>query len=85
MSRLKRLLSTLKAEERLLTTQLGKVRDALAALGDVPTDYRARRRVRAAKKVVKKARRMSAQQRAAVSKRMKAYWAKRRKAKATAK
>ncbi|MGE0591614.1 MAG: hypothetical protein AB7G23_00635 [Vicinamibacterales bacterium] len=68
----------------MLEAQLGKVRDAIAALGGVAQDYKRRQAVRSAKTVARNARRMTAAQRAEVSKRMKKYWAERRKAKAKA-
>lgn len=82
MTRFEKVVAALKEEESLLAAQLGKVRDAMAALGDVPAEYRRRQRVRAVKQVVKKARRMTAEQKAEVSRRMKSYWQKRKKAQA---
>jgi len=80
VNRFENVIAALKAEESLLTAQLGKVRDAMGALGDVPADYKRRQQVRAVKRVVKNARKMTAEQKADVSKRMKAYWLKRKKA-----
>lgn len=77
----KSVLSALRQEENVLKLQLGKVQDAIAALGDVRTGYRIRQTVRRAKKLSKNARTMSAAQRKAVSERMKKYWAARRKTK----
>lgn len=80
-SQLKAALAALRKEENVLRTQLGKVQDAIAALGDVGTDYRIRQQVRRVKTVSKNARTMSTAQRKAVSERMKKYWAARRSAK----
>jgi len=74
-------LAALRKEEGLLQAQLGRIQDAIAALGDVPTDYKVRRGVRSAKTVAKNARKMTAAQRKAVSARMKKYWAARKAAK----
>ena len=71
----------LRLEEGFLEAQLGKVRDALAALGGVGKEYRRLARTRQAKTVARNARKMSAAQKKAVSARMKKYWAARRKAK----
>jgi hypothetical protein len=81
-SRLGQVLSALRLEEGFLEAQLGKVRDALAALGGVGKEYQRLARTRQAKTVARNVRKMSAAQRKAVSARMKKYWAKRRKAKA---
>ena len=72
-------LSTLRKQEGFLESQLGKVRDAIAALGDVGKDYYVRQRVRRVKTVVRNVRTLSAAQRKAASSRMKKYWAERRK------
>ena len=80
-SRFARVITVLQKEEGVLAAQLGKVRDAIAALSDVPGDYRLRRRVRKAKTVARNVRKMSVAQRKVVALRMKEYWAKRRKAK----
>jgi hypothetical protein len=71
----------LQKEESVLDAQLGKVRDAIAALGDVGRDYKVRQGVRKARTVARNVRKMSGAQREAVALRMKDYWAKRRKAK----
>ncbi len=80
-SRFTQILTVLQKEEGLLAAQLGKVRDAIAALSDVPRDYKVRQGVRTAKTVARNARKMSAVQRKAVALRMRNYWAARRKAK----
>ncbi len=80
-SRFARVLTLLQKEEGVLAAQLGKLRDAIAALSDVPVDYRTRQRVRQAKTVARNARTMTAAQRKAVALRMKKYWEQRRKAK----
>ena len=80
-SQFKAALAALRKEESVLRTQLGKVQDAIAALGDVRADYRVRQQVRRVKTVSKNARTMTAAQRKAVSERMKKYWAARRGAK----
>jgi hypothetical protein len=80
-NRLSQVLAALQKEESVLDAQLGKVRDAIAALGDVARDYKVRRGVRKAKTVARNVREMSAAQRQAVALRMRQYWAKRRKAK----
>lgn len=80
-NRLAQVLAVLQKEESVLDAQLGRVRDAIAALGDVARDYKVRRGVRKAKTAARNVRKMSAAQRQAVALRMKAYWAKRRKAK----
>jgi hypothetical protein len=82
-SRLGQVLSALRLEEGL-EAQLGKVRDALAALGGVGKEYQRLARTRQAKTVARKVRKrnvrkMSAAQKKAVSARMKKYWAERRK------
>ena len=81
-SRLGQVLSALRQEQGFLEAQLGKVRDAIAALGGVGKEYQRLRRTRAITTVVGNARKMSAAQKKAVSARMKKYWAERRKAKA---
>ncbi len=80
-SRLTQVLSVLQQEESLLEAQLGKVKDAIAALGGVSRDYKVRQGIRKAKTVARNARKMTAAQRKAVGIRMKKYWAERRKAK----
>lgn len=80
-SQLKSALAALRREENMLRAQLGKVQDAIAALGDARTDYRIRQQVRRVRTVSKNARTMSTAQRKAVSERMKKYWAARRGAK----
>jgi hypothetical protein len=80
-SRLARVVAVLQKEESILAAQLGKMRDAIAALSDVPSDYRIRQGVRKAKTVARNVRKISAAQRQAVALRMKEYQAKRRKAK----
>ena len=80
-NRLAEILAALQREESVLDAQLGKVRDAIAALGDVGRDYKVRQGVRKAKTVARNVRTMSTAQRKAVALRMREYWAKRRKAK----
>ena len=80
-SRLGQVLSALRREQGLLEGQLGKVRDAISALGGVGKEYQRLQRKRDIKTIVRNARKMSAAQRKAVSARMKKYWAERRKAK----
>ena len=82
INRFQHVIAALRQEESLLHTQLGKVRDAIAALGDIPKDYRVRQGVRRAKTVARNARSMTAAQRKAVGERMRRYWAERRKARA---
>jgi hypothetical protein len=79
--RLAKILAALEKEEGVLDAQLGKVRDAIAALGDVARDYKVRQGVRKAKTVARNVRTMSTAQRKAVALRMTEYWAARRKAK----
>jgi len=81
-NRVRQVLQALQQEESLLEAQLGKIRDAIAALGGVGKEYRRRQGVRKVKTVARNARTMTAAQRKAVSQRMKRYWA-RRKAKGT--
>jgi hypothetical protein len=81
-NRLAQVLTALQKEQGILESQLGKVRDAIAALGGVAREYRVRQGVRKAKTVARNVRTMSAAQRKSVSLRMKKYWAERRKAKA---
>jgi hypothetical protein len=78
-NRFTRVLSVLQKEENVLESQIGKVRDAIAALGGVGRDYKVRRGIRKAKTVARNVRKMSAEQRKAVSLRMKRYWAGRKK------
>ena len=80
-SRLGQVLSALRVEEGFLEAQLGKVRDAIGALGGVGKEYQRLRRTRQVKTVARNVRKMSAAQKRAVSARMKKYWAERRKAK----
>jgi hypothetical protein len=80
-NRLAEILAALQKEESVLDVQLGKVRDAIAALGDVARDYKVRQGVRKAKTVARNVRTMSTAQRKAVALRMREYWAKRRRAK----
>ena len=80
-NRFRQVLDSLRKEEGLLESQLGKVRDAMAALGGVGKAYERHRRVRRAKNLVKNARSMTSAQRKAVSERMRKYWAERKKAK----
>jgi len=77
--RLQQVLDALRKEEGLLESQLGKVRDAMAALGGVGQAYQRRQRVRRARTIARNARAMTAAQKEAVSLRMKKYWAERRK------
>lgn len=79
-NRLAQVLAVLQKEESVLDAQLGKVRDAIAALGDVGRNYKVRRGLRKAKTVARNAREMSTAQRKAVALRMREYWAKRRTA-----
>jgi hypothetical protein len=74
-NRLRQALDSLRKEESVLQSQLGRVRDAIAALG--ATIGRPARKAGGARK----RRGMTAAQKKAVSQRMKAYWAQRRKAK----
>ena len=80
-NRFARVLSVLQKEEHVLASQIGKVRDAIAALGGVGRDYRVRQGIRKAKTVARNVRKMSAAQRKAVSLRMKKSWAGRKRAK----
>jgi hypothetical protein len=80
-SRFGRVLSALRTEEGFLEAQLGKVRDAIGALGGVGKAYQRLRRTRQVKTVARNVKKMSAAQKKAVSARMKKYWAERRKAK----
>ncbi len=80
-NRFARALTVLQKEESVLDAQLGKVRDAIAALRDVTLDYKVRQGVRKAKTVARNVRKMSTAQRKAVALRMKEHWAERRKAK----
>ena len=75
MEQFTRVLSVLRKEETLLERQLNRIRRAIEALGS--EGGRAVKRGR--KRVARKKGKMTAAQRKAVSKRMKAYWAKRRK------
>lgn len=80
MAKFNRVVATLRKEEQILEAQLQRIRDAIAALGGtVRKEVKQRRRKRKIKKVVRNARTMTAAQRKAVSKRMKKYWAARKK------
>ena len=79
-NRLEQVLAGLRKEESFLAAELGKIRDALAALGGVGKDYQRRQAVRQVKTVARNARKMTAAQKKAVSARMKKYWAARKKA-----
>lgn len=73
-------LNALRQEERQLSTSLDKIRSAISALTDGSVSPVGGRRIgQATRKAKKKARSMTAAQRKAVSRRMKAYWAGRRK------
>lgn len=78
MAKLGRVLAVLKKEQSTLEAQLQKIRGAIGALQ--PEGRRAvsrgRKRLRQA---AQRGRKMTAAQRRAVSRRMKAYWAARRK------
>ncbi len=78
MDTLNRVMSLLRREERALQGQLNRIRGAIEALES--TGKRAVKRGR--KGVARKKGNMTAAQRRAVSKRMKAYWAKRRRERA---
>ncbi len=78
MEQFTRVVSMLRKEETLLERQLNRIRRAIEALGS--TDKRAVKRGR--KGVARKKGKMTAARRKAVSKRMKAYWAKRRRERA---
>ena len=80
-NRLGQVLSALRQEQGFLEAQLGKVRDAIGALGGVGKEYQRLRRTRQVKTVVRNARKMTAAQKKAVSARMKKYWAARRRQK----
>lgn len=80
-NRLGQVVSALRQEEGFLQGQLGKVRDAIAALGGVGKEFQRLRRTRQVKTIARNVRKMTAAQRKAVSERMKKYWAERRKAK----
>jgi hypothetical protein len=84
-SRFGQVLSALRTEEGFLEAQLGKVRDAIGALGGVGKEYQRLRRTRQVQTVARNAKKMSTAQRKAVSARMKKYWAARRRAKTPAK
>ena len=73
-NRLRQVLDSLRKEQSLLELQLGKVRDAIAALGGT-----SREQTQKTKPMARKRRGMTAAQKAEVSKRMKKYWAARRK------
>lgn len=73
--RLRQVLDTLRKEASSLESQLGKVREAIAALGGASSPAQERQ---SGKPVARKRRGMTAAQKKAVSKRMKAYWAARK-------
>jgi hypothetical protein len=75
------LLTALAKEKALIESQLAKVSDAIAALGGVGKEYQRRQRIRKVKTTARRIVKMTTAQRRAVSQRMKAYWAARRKAK----
>jgi hypothetical protein len=77
-NRFRQVLNALRKEESVLESQLGKVRDALGALGGVGKAYQRRQSVRRAQTIARNVRTMSAAQKKAVSERMKKYWARRR-------
>ncbi|MDA1186095.1 MAG: hypothetical protein O2930_15830 [Acidobacteria bacterium] len=79
--RLGQVLAALRKEESFLQAEIGKVRDAMAALGGVGKEYQRRQDIRQVKAVVRNVRKMTAAQKKAVSARMKQYWAARKKAK----
>jgi lipase chaperone LimK len=79
-TRFQSLLTTLAKEKAMIESQLAKVSDAIAALGGVGKEYQRRQRVRKVKTAARRIVKMTAAQRKAVSQRMKAYWAARRKA-----
>jgi hypothetical protein len=79
-NRLRQVLDSLRKEQSLLQSQLAKVSDAIAALGGVGKEYQRRQRIRKVKTAARRIVKMTAAQRKAVSQRMKAYWAARRKA-----
>ncbi len=81
MEQFTRVVSMLRKEETLLERQLTRIRRAIEALGSV--GGRAVKKGR--KGVARKKGKMTAAQRKVVSRRMKKYWAKRRKAKAARK
>jgi cell fate (sporulation/competence/biofilm development) regulator YmcA (YheA/YmcA/DUF963 family) len=66
-NRVQDVISALRKEESILQKQIGRVRDAIAALGDVRTDYKVRQGVRKAKTVATNAQTMTAAQKKAVS------------------
>ena len=80
-NRLAQILAGLREEESVLQAELGKVQDALAALGGVGKEYKRRQSIRQVKTVAKNVRKMTAAQKKAVSAGMKKYWAARKKAK----
>ena len=79
-NRLGQVLAALRKEESFLKAQLGKVQDALAALGGVGKEYKRRQGIRQVKTAARKVRKMTAAQKKALGARMKKYWAARRKA-----
>ena len=74
-----KILATLRKEEKQLTKRAAQIRNAIQALSEVPIPLG---KPKGPKKVAKKKRarrKMTAAQKKAVSKRMKASWAKRKK------
>ncbi len=78
MEQFTRVLSVLRKEETLLERQLNRIRRAIEALGSEGRRV-VQRRPKVRRKTTRRARRITAAQRKAVSRRMKAYWAKRRR------
>ena len=78
-TRFQNLLALLAKEKAVIESQLGKIDDAIAALQGAGQTYKRRQQIRKVKAVARKVRAMSAAQKAAVSKRMKAYWAAKRR------
>ena len=77
-TRFQSLLTALAKEKSLIESQLAKVSDAIAALGGVGKAYQRRQRIRKVKTAARRIVKMTAAQKAEVSKRMKKYWAERR-------
>ena len=73
-TRVTQVISALRKEESVLQTQIGRVRDAIAALRDARTDYKVRQAVRKAKTVAKNARTMTAARKRVVSDRVRTSW-----------
>ncbi len=78
MEQFTRVLSMLRKEETLLERQLNRIRRAIEALGSEGRRV-VQRRPKVRRKMTRRAGNMTAAQRKAVSRRMKAYWAKRRR------